>query len=301
MASKTDLDGFLYNDEGNVAEQLAAWLSGGDQKEPGQPPATPATLRLMYRAQGAQSFETMWEEKLQTLPATAEPILSKLRAVIVEKLGTNPTGQLRLRGWGRSQAASPGLDVQRTITLNEEWTDMALLRAELVEERRKNRELFEIVKELSMGSMAMANAHAGSLAQLATVRAGGAAAADSSGVGGLLGLMGIVMFKPHLDAVLRGEPNSIATFGDRLMRRLAGDDTTPNEEQIRQVLADPGSVEVIQRLLERDPDLVARVGELLKGAVERDPALVGRLLSGPTEPVKPPARAVAREDEEKAA
>lgn len=282
MASRTDLDGFLYNDEGNVSDRVTDWLATGDQREPGSPPQTPATVRLLYRATGAQSLETLWETKLQNLPATSEPIVSALRQAIIEKLGTSPTGLLRVRGWGRSQAASPGLDCTRTITIGEEWSDMALLRAELAEARRTIRDQNQVIKELGLGGMAMASAHSQSLQQLATVRAGGSAAADSSGIGGLLGLFGIVMFKPHLDALLRGEPNSLADLSERLLRKLAGDDDDDLAALRTRVLRDPEKAEQVRRMLFEDPE----VRQLLT----QDPT------PAPQAPAKPPAKAVNQEE-----
>lgn len=259
MASKTDLAGYLRNGEESVLSQMETWLVTGDPALQDHPPKLPAKIRLLYRAPGAQSEETLHEVAIQALPASASNIVDAIEGVIVKKLGATPIGRIRIRGWGQGSASNPGLDITRTLAAGEETGDLANLRSELVRRDREVRELREQNTQFGLGAQKMAVDLAGHLAALSYTRANGSAVADMGGFSGLIGGVVLLILKPHIEASLRGEDGPLRQVGDRLLGLLIPNQAGQPSKQI------PSADDVIKVI--GDPKARAELADSLEGKV----------------------------------
>lgn len=207
MASRTDLAGFLRDDTPSLGSLLHEAIARGE-------------FEGAWRATGNfQSFGTTSSPNVCKADggglevAGIENLLSNLEAQIVERLGHDPRGKLRVRVYEAGNSMVPNVDLSRLLDVNvysEEEGDPRQLRAQLVEERNENFRLRAQLADLHghllaqaqiMGTMASESMK--NLAQVGTVRAQITAAGDAgqlnSAVGVLVLMMGLPLLRETFD------------------------------------------------------------------------------------------------------
>lgn len=306
MASKTDLAGYLRNDPGCVSQALEEWFVTGDSG--GKPPKIPARIRVLYRSPGATSEEVLHELTISEIPRNGASIVEAIEQTIIKKLGPTPLGRFRIRGAGHGSQASPGLDVARTLAESEDQTDIAFLKARNAQQERELRETRDQLTQLALGAQTLASQMAERLMQISTHRAAAASAADLGGISGIFGLVALLIFKPHIEASLKGEDGPLKRIGDRLLGLMLPPDPLgsiapkgrqPTAAEMATVIKDPVQREQIAKALEATMPNVRALLEAAAASVEAGPVApeaevsalpIGELL--PSQRAMPPAAAV---------
>lgn len=221
MATRTDIAGLLRNDEHNLRAALTEWFDKGDPHAPDKPPKVPAKIRVAYQQTRGSSFETLHEITLTAIPSTPDNILDEVEKVLLAKLGTEPWGTVRVRGWGQGHSGSPGLDVQRQLgsTDRDESDEIVRLRSELADLRRRDRDMHNTMLTTFQAQSTLVANLADQVVKISTVRSVSSAAADTGSIGSILAFFALFMFKPYITKLLDNDPgmhSQLEKMGGRL-------------------------------------------------------------------------------------
>ena len=202
MATKTDLDGYLYNEDPSLLSRLEQWVAGVTIDQ------LPASVTLHWRHAGGASWEKFAEFPIAGLPISAAGVVERARELVVAHMGPQPQGgALRARVAVSGKKSMPDVDHTRTLTAGEDddRTEIAWLRRELVALRAHNQS--QQAQLVAMGavvvnSTASANTLAAQQSQtigvLATTRATATAADEWSKATTLIGGVALLWFMPQI-------------------------------------------------------------------------------------------------------
>lgn len=253
MATGTDLDGMLYEDEDNLVLRLTHWLANS--------PELPLQGRAHWKERGDTSSRKVAEITVNGPNASATAICNQLEEEIKKQLGPNPAfGGLRIRFWSRSQSSNAGVDLHRTLTAGEgfEGQDKADLLRELNEARRERREFAGLLKEMFISSMTSNAQKDQVISTLGTMRAVPNAASDIGGVWNIVNIGLLVFGYPILKKVLglpdTADGNAVVTALQKRVLALAmsqGEES--REEEVKSPPPLPSPPRPVDMLLPPSP------------------------------------------------
>lgn len=206
MASRTDLSGFLRDDTPSLQSLLHAAIQRGELERAWK-------ARGNFQTFGTSATPCVCEAVGEGLTvAGIDNLLNDLERQIIEKVGYDPRGKLRLRIYERGQSATPNVDHTRLLDVkiyDSDDDNPAQLRAALTEERNENHRLREmnvgLVTDLARivteqhGQMAlMSSSSMKSLAEVATVRAQVGAAGEAGQLHSAVGLLVLFLGLPFM-------------------------------------------------------------------------------------------------------
>lgn len=198
MATKTDLQGMLRNDDPSFSSLLHDFFGKADLQ-------WPCRVVARWKASGTSS-----EEQIAILPVqhpgknksvNVNVLLEGLEQAILPKIGATPVGTMRLRANSNGRSGSPEVDMQRTLIVTGETGDTAdttLLKHRLACVERQNEQLHTLLVTLSVGAHTSAAQLAQANAQLSGVRTATASAHDVGNVGTLAILGGLLVMLPAI-------------------------------------------------------------------------------------------------------
>lgn len=278
MATRTDIDGFLRNDDDNLSARVSDWISKLTDAD------LPGLARVSRKPAGILSEETIGELAITTIPTSAAVLVEEIREVIRGRLGPQPDGgSVRVRISKTRQRSSPDVDMQRRLCVASDVegdVNAAFLRAqyervvsENAELRRQNVELVKCNTTVVGSQMALSAEQSKTIAALGTTRAVVTASNDMSGITTFLGLLTFYFFWPQLKVAMGLNPGaSVKDVIDAGKRMMAG-------EQPPLLVDKPPKPPDSARRIQQAPDVPAPAAELPKPESADD--FVARLRNDP--------------------
>ncbi len=216
-----DIETLFRAADDSLLTRLNDWMVHGDgppheRKGGGKAPKLPARIVVRWRSIGSGSSEQIVDLPVKSLPATADALVEQLQTAVVDRLGTDPSGQITVRAHGQGASGSPGLNWTRTLGQVAAASD-DLLR-ELREARHMVRRLHEHLAERAKTDQLTIAALTTSVHTLGTARTVGSASADM-GTSIVSSVTLLVAVLPFLRRMLT---RADSTALDPLSRQLAG-------------------------------------------------------------------------------
>jgi len=220
MASRTDLQGFLRQDEDNLSVRMSVAYAALDG-------TSVIRYRVTWRPHGAVSAERLDVDAdlvdAAPRPAAVDAIVDRIERIIADRLGLSPIGTIRVVAAREGDARHPIIDMSRTLCPPDMDGSISpnegLLRAELEIARHNLRVIGEQQVAMSATLGQLAQSLAQSLATSATARTAASAGADLHGLGAVVGLAVVLFALPAIKREL-GLPAD-APVGEVLRRGQA--------------------------------------------------------------------------------
>lgn len=265
--SRTDLEGYLRNDEPSLNTQLLRWFAKGDGDATSpNAPKLPALIKVEWRVEGGGSFEPIHTITLSAIPTSTVNLLNEVQEAVTNRLGPAPIGQIRTRGWGSGSSGSPGLSFTRTLAAAVMGhPDVSLLRAENLALRRQNEQLLNALVTSFQATTVQNSALAGHLTQLSTHRVASTAAADLSSPFAALAMYVLYENRDKIREFVREflDKRSTGAQGETLGRQLRAMQHTPAVQEVDGLM---DSLRVMLDAAQTDPvyraGLLARMDDL---------------------------------------
>lgn len=147
MGNRTDLEGALTRDDDSFAHRLHLAVSAGHLKESWELRAT-----LQQRGTSASPVVAKLSQGRGLTSDAIDGLCSAVSSQIVDKLGNNPAGYLRIKCFSKGNSVTPEVDFNRTIDVSligEEDTEIQVLRAQLTQERNHGFRKDETIERLT--------------------------------------------------------------------------------------------------------------------------------------------------------
>lgn len=202
MATRTDLAGALRDDTESLTAALHSAVSRGEFKG-----AWKAIAH--FTSYGTTASPPVADFTGEGMAVEAiENVIGKLETQIIEKLGSDPRGKLKVRIYEKGCSARPNINFSRSLDFkfsDEEDGNIAQLRAMLVEERNENfrlrnqaHMLLDRVVAISSELAVMGGSAVKSLTEISTVRGQVSAASDAGHLNSAVGVIVLMVMLPLL-------------------------------------------------------------------------------------------------------
>lgn len=145
--NRTDLEGALTRDDDSFAHRLHLAVSAGHLKESWELRAS-----LQQRGTSASPVVAKLSQGRGLTSDAIDGLCSAVSSQIVDKLGNNPAGYLRIKCFSKGNSVTPEVDFNRTIDVSligEEDTEIQVLRAQLTQERNHGFRKDETIERLT--------------------------------------------------------------------------------------------------------------------------------------------------------